>query len=99
MIVILARGYYCPKDQWQHKRLVEFYPELKVGYTKIVTISTDNLLETLEFRESLNAQWPFLSDQQRKIQKDFDISEGLGFNPISHASCKNDEKSFARFPV
>lgn len=75
MILVLARGYYCPKDQWQHKRLVEFYPELNVGYAKIVTISTDNLLETLEFRESLNATWPFLSDAGRKIQKEFDIAE------------------------
>jgi len=40
MIVVLARCMYCPKDQWQHNRLVDFYPELKVGYAKIVTIST-----------------------------------------------------------
>ncbi|MCH8101897.1 MAG: hypothetical protein IIB28_01925, partial [Chloroflexi bacterium] len=32
MIVVLARGMYCPKDQWQQKRLVDFYPELRVGY-------------------------------------------------------------------
>jgi len=75
MIVILARGMYCPKDQWQHKRLVEFYPELVVGYSKIVTISTDNLLETNEFRTALNAQWPFFSDAGRKVQKDLDIQE------------------------
>lgn len=75
MIVVLARGMYCPKDQWQHKRLVEFYPELRVGYSKIVTISTDNLLQTNEFRTALNADWPFFSDNGRKVQKELDIQE------------------------
>ena len=75
MILVLARGYYCPKDRWQHRRLVDFYPELKVGYTRIVTISTDKLLETAEFRDGVGAQWPFLSDPGRKIQKDLDIAE------------------------
>jgi peroxiredoxin len=55
--------------------LVDFYPELKVGYTRIVTISTDNLLKTNEFRDGLGAQWPFLSDTQRVVQKDLDIQE------------------------
>jgi len=75
MVLVLSRGHYCPKDRWQHGRLVEFYPELEVGYTRIVTISTDNLLETNEFRDSVGAQWPFLSDAGRKVQKDLDIAE------------------------
>ena len=75
MIVVLSRGHYCPKDRRQHRHLVEFYPELKVGYARIVTISTDNLLQTNEFRDGLGAQWPFLSDPGRKVQKDLDIAE------------------------
>lgn len=75
MIVVLARGMYYPKDQWQHKRLVEFYPELRVGYSKIVTISTDNLIQTSEFRAGLNGEWPFFSDNGRKVQKELDIQE------------------------
>jgi hypothetical protein len=55
--------------------LVDFYPELKVGYARLVTISTDNLLHTNEFRDGLGAQWPFLSDPGRKVQKDLDIPE------------------------
>jgi peroxiredoxin len=57
------------------RRLVEFYPELKVGYARIVTISTDNLLETNEFRGGLGAEWPFLSDPRRVVQKDLDVQE------------------------
>lgn len=75
MIVVLSRGQFCPKDRRQLRNLVELYPELKVGYTKIVTISTDNLLETNEFRDGLGAQWPFLSDAGRKVQRDLDIKE------------------------
>jgi hypothetical protein len=40
-----------------------------------VTISTDNLYETNEFRDGLGAQWPFLSDPGRVVQKDLDIQE------------------------
>ena len=75
MILVLSRGHFCPKDRRQMRNLVEFYPELKVGYTKLVTISTDNLIETNEFRDGLGAQWPFLSDPGRNLQKDLDIQE------------------------
>jgi hypothetical protein len=40
-----------------------------------VTISTDNILETREFRASVGAHWTFLSDAGRKLQKDLDIQE------------------------
>jgi hypothetical protein len=60
MILILSRGHYCPKDRRQLRNLVDFYPEFRVGYTRIVLISTDNLLQTHEHREGLGAQRPFL---------------------------------------
>jgi peroxiredoxin len=75
MILVLSRGHYCPKDQQQHQLLAHMYPQIAVSYTKIVTISTDNLLETNEFRDAVGAQWTFLSDSGRKIQKDLDIQE------------------------
>jgi len=75
MILVLSRGHYCPKDHQQLHKLVDFYPELNVAYTNLVTISTDNLLQTNEFRDQLGAQWPFLSDAGRKVQKDLDIAE------------------------
>jgi peroxiredoxin len=75
MIVILARGGFCPKDRQQHRKLVEFWPEINVAYTRIVTISTDDLLGTNEFRDGVGAAWPFLSDPGRIIQKDLDIAE------------------------
>lgn len=75
LVVVPARGGYCPKDRRQLRNLVELWPEIKVAYTKLVTISTDNLLETNELRDALGASWPFLSDPGRVIQKDLDIAE------------------------
>ena len=75
MIVVLSRGGFCPKDRRQHEGLVQLHREMEVGYCKLVTISTDNLLETNEFRAGVGAHWPFLSDPSRKVQKDLDIAE------------------------
>ena len=75
MIVVLARGGYCPKDRRQHEGLVQLHRELEVGYCRLVTISTDNITETNEFRSGVGAHWSFLSDAARKVQKDLDIAE------------------------
>jgi peroxiredoxin len=75
MVLVLARGGYCPKDRQQHRRLVEFWPEINVAYTRVVTISCDDLAGTNEFRDGVGAQWPFLSDPERVVQRDLDIAE------------------------
>jgi peroxiredoxin len=75
MIVFLSRGGFCPKDRRQSEGLLQLYREIEVGYCKLVTISTDNLMQTNENRTGLGAHWPFLSDPSRKVQKDLDIAE------------------------
>jgi len=75
MILVLSRGGYCPKDRRQLEGLVQLHREMEVGYCRMVTISTDNLMQTYEFRSGVGAHWPFLSDGARKIQKDLDIAE------------------------
>ena len=75
MILVLSRGGYCPKDRCQAEGLLRLHREMEVGYCRMVTISTGNLLETNEFRSGVGAHWPFLSDPGRKIQKDLDIAE------------------------
>jgi hypothetical protein len=75
MILVLSRGGFCPKDRRQHEGLVQFHRELEVGYCRLVTISTDNITETNEFRTGMGAHWPFLSDTRRLVQKDLDIAE------------------------
>jgi peroxiredoxin len=75
MIVVLSRGGYCPKDRRQAEGLIRLHHEMEVGYCRLVTISTDNLLATNENRTGLGAHWPFLSDPGRVVQEDLDIAE------------------------
>ena len=51
------------------------YPEIAVAYTKIATITTDDLDEANEMRTRTEAEWPFLCDPERVVQRDLDIQE------------------------
>jgi peroxiredoxin len=75
LVLVLARGSYCPKDRRQHEGLLQLHREMTVGYCRLVTISTDGAMETNEFRSGVGAEWPFLSDPGRKLQEDLDIAE------------------------
>src|SRR4051794_24700004 len=75
MVLVLSRGGFCPKERRQHEGLVQLHHEMQVGYCRLVTISTDNLLETNEYRSGVGAHWTFLSDPGRKVQEDLDIAE------------------------
>ena len=75
LVMVLSRGGFCPKERRQHEGLLQLRREMGVGYCRLVTISTDNLLETSEFRAGVGANWTFLSDTMRKLQKDLDIAE------------------------
>src|SRR5246127_3079719 len=75
MILVLSRGGFCPKDRRQVEGLVELHREMEVGYCRLVTISTDDLATTNEYRTGVGAHWTFLSDAGRKVQKDLEIAE------------------------
>src|SRR5436190_23452538 len=75
MVLVLSRGSFCPKDRRQAEGLVQLHRELEVGYCRLVTISTDNITQTNEYRTGVAAHWPFLSDAGRVVQKDLDIAE------------------------
>jgi peroxiredoxin len=63
LILTLARGHYCPKEHQQHLELAAFQAKVRVAYTQIVTITTDNQHTLQEFRSSVGAYWTFLSDR------------------------------------
>ena len=75
MILMLGRGVYCPKDCQQLHELVRFSAQCAVGFTRIVTITTDNLILSNDLRLGVGADWPFLHDEKRVIQKDLEIQE------------------------
>ena len=75
MVLVLCRGFFCPKDKQQLQELVPFAARCAVGYTRLVTITTDTLLQVNELRQGIGADWPFLHDEQRIVQKDLGIQE------------------------
>ena len=87
MVLVLSRGGFCPKDRRQAEGLVQLHRELEVGYCRLVTISTDNITETNEYRSGVGAHWLFLSDPGRKVQKDLDIAEYT--DPLHNPICRS----------
>jgi peroxiredoxin len=75
MVLHLSRGGFDPKEHCFLHRLVDASLDFRVGYTRVVVIATDNQLEINEFRDSVGAQFPFLSDPERTLQKELDIAE------------------------
>jgi peroxiredoxin len=75
MVLHLSRGGFDPKEHRFVRRLVDAYPDFRVAYTRIVVISTDGQLDINEFRDSVGAEWPFLADPERTVQRDLDIRE------------------------
>ena len=75
LIVTILRGHFCPKDRQQLHDLVRFCRKTDVGYTRLVTITTDSLLEINELRMGVGAQWTFLHDPSRTVAHELDIAE------------------------
>jgi peroxiredoxin len=75
MILVLARGAYCPKCREQHHELVTFHRQIAVAYTQIATITTEDVADLNAFRDAVGAQWTFLSDAAREVQRDLEIQE------------------------
>lgn len=48
-------------------------PELELGYTRLVTVSTADVRHSWELKGSLAATWPFLSDAGRTLIRELDI--------------------------
>src|SRR3954466_11400393 len=75
LVVLLSRGHFCPKEHQHHLELAAFQSQVAVAYTQMVTIATDEHHTLQELRASVGAQWPFLCDPGRIVQKDLDVQE------------------------
>ncbi len=73
LIVVIYRGFFCPRDQRQMRQLVEFQHELDVNFARLVAIGVDPPRVQAAFRAGLGARWPFLSDQQRTVTNQIGI--------------------------
>jgi len=84
-IITFNRGNYCPKDRRQLlSYAVDFQPELSVNYCKLLTVTTEPRLESIEMRNGVGALWPFLSDNKRKLLQELDLADETDprFSPV-----------------
>jgi len=73
-VLIFSRGYYCPKDRRQQTNYVQYLqPEFRVNYCKMITVSVDDAMNTMEVRDSLGADWAFLSDADKALLHDLEM--------------------------
>ncbi len=75
MLLVLIRGFFCPKDREQLKELTRFHPQLVVGNCRLVVATTDDWHTTNNLRQQLGAHYPFLYDEEKRIRDELDILE------------------------
>jgi cold shock CspA family protein/peroxiredoxin len=73
LILVFYRGFFCPRDQQQMRRLVEFQSEVAVNYAKLVCVGVQPPPVQAAFRAGLGAKWPFLTDEQRAVIQQINI--------------------------
>jgi peroxiredoxin len=59
----------------QLRHYVEFQNELAINYCKLVVVSVDPPEVNAAFRTGLGAEFPFLSDHDRKVVQALDMTE------------------------
>jgi peroxiredoxin len=69
MVLVLSRGGFCPKDRRQAEGLVQLHHEMEVGYCRLVTISTDNMLLTNEYRTGVVLIGPFYPIRDERFRR------------------------------
>ncbi|MDK2896634.1 MAG: hypothetical protein PWP04_754 [Candidatus Atribacteria bacterium] len=73
-VLIFGRGYYCPKDRRQLTNYVTYFqPELRVNYCHLVYVSVDDQMTSNEVRDSIGADFAFLSDPDRKLLHELEM--------------------------
>ena len=91
LIVVVYRGFFCPRDRLQLSQLVSFYPEVELNQTGLAALSTDPPPVAAAYRAGLGARFPFLSDHQRRAIRQLGIVDNTdGEYPevaIPHTVC------------
>jgi peroxiredoxin len=75
LVLVLSRGKHCPREQQHHRELTKLWEWCQVAFTGMVTIAANDLHDLNSFRIAVAAGWPFLSDDDRVVQRTLDIQE------------------------
>lgn len=75
LLLVLIRGFFCPKDRAQLKELTAFHQQLVVGTCRLVVVTGDDWHTTNNLRQQLDAHYPFLYDEHKTLRDRLDICE------------------------
>ena len=75
LVLCFLRGWWCPKEQVRARGLVEMQEEIQREYGRIAVVTVDEPYVNGAFRAGLGADFPFLSDENRKVADELDLLE------------------------
>jgi peroxiredoxin len=70
-----VHGSWCPKEQVRLRNLVDAQDELQREYGRIAVATVDEPYVNGAFRAGIGADFPFLSDEERRIADELDLLE------------------------
>jgi peroxiredoxin len=75
LVLAFARGWWCPKEQIRLRNLVEAQAEIQREYGRIAVATVDEPYVNGAFRAGIGADFPFLSDEERRVADELDLLE------------------------
>jgi peroxiredoxin len=75
LVLAFVRGWWCPKEQVRLRMLVAMQDEIQREYGRIAVLTVDEPYVNGAFRAGLGADFPFLSDEERRVAEELDLLE------------------------
>lgn len=75
LVLLFVRGWWCPKEQIRVRNLVAMQDELQREYGELCAVTTDAPYVNGAFRAGIGAQFPWLSDEERRVAAELDLLE------------------------
>lgn len=75
LALCFVRGWWCPKEQVRLRALVAMQAEIQREYGRIAVVTVDEPYVNGAFRAGLGADFPFLSDERRRVADQLDLLE------------------------
>ncbi len=75
LVLAFVRGWWCPKEQVRLSNLVSLQDEVQREFGRIAVVTVDEPYVNGALRAGLGADFPFLSDVERRVADDLDLLE------------------------
>ena len=75
LVLAFVRGWWCPKEQVRVRKLVGAQEEIQREYGRIAAVTVDEPYVNGAFRAGVGADFPFLSDEDRRVADELDLLE------------------------